>query len=683
MSSQSKLQDIVIAEKDSYFLWIPVLFGIGVIAYFKIPFEPDIKISILLTALLLVGIFIYRKNTYLIWLLIISLIISCGFLSANLRTILVKAPVISKETGIKKITGTIESISSRTTGKRFVLTEIEIEGVAKENTPKKVRVNINKNDSGAVIGDRISILANLLPLPRPVIPGGYDFPRHAYYQQIGAIGYSVSDGEIIYSPKSLSFNASLENLRKSIKENILKSSDSKNGNIAVALLVGDKGGIDKKTLDEIRFSGIAHILAISGMHLSLVAAIFFFSGRFIFALSKKLALNYNIKKWAAFVAIIGSFIYLLISGTPISAQRAFIMTSLILTAIIIDRLATPMRSVAVAALIILILTPESILTPSFQMSFAAVFALISLYEIAKPFFKYYSEFGIFKKIGIYLFGIIFSSAVAGIATAPFAMYHFNNFAPYGILTNLIVVPLTSLFVMPFGVLTLLLMPFGLEQIGLIPMIFGIDIIVKTASYISSLPQPVGNIGQMSDITLAMLTVGGVIFLFLKTKIRYAGILVMISGTLFSLSPNIPNIIIGEDTKLIAVKTSPDNLAFSSKFHERYSREQWQKRYAIENPITFAQTEGDIIKCDSTRCHYKYENTLASFIKHPIAFEEDCENADIIINLTYIKKRCKNKKLIINKQDIRKQGANVIQYGDGTFEVYNVSSLNKGRAWQND
>ncbi|PIR39642.1 MAG: hypothetical protein COV35_03825 [Alphaproteobacteria bacterium CG11_big_fil_rev_8_21_14_0_20_39_49] len=683
MSLQSKLQDIVIAEKDSYFLWIPVLFGIGIITYFKIPFEPDIKISILLSALLLVGVFIYRKTTYLLWLLIISLIISCGFLSANLRTVLVKAPVMKKETGIRKIKGTIESISSRTTGKRFVLTEPEIEGLTKENLPKKVRVNINKNDSGAAIGDRIAILANLLPLPRPVIPGGYDFPRHAYYQQIGAIGYSVSDVKIIYSPENISFSASLENLRKSIKENIIKSSDSKNGNIAVALLVGEKGGIDRKTLEDIRVSGIAHILAISGMHLSLVAAIFFFSGRFIFALSKKLALNHNIKKWAAFVAIIGSFIYLLISGSPISAQRAFIMTSLILIAIVIDRLATPMRSVAIAALIILIFTPESILTPSFQMSFAAVFALISLYEMAKPFFKYYSEFGIFKKMFIYLFGVIFSSAVAGIATAPFAMYHFNNFAPYGIVTNLIVVPLTSLFVMPFGVLTLLLMPFGLEQIGLIPMIFGIDIIVKTASYISSLPQPVGAIGQIADITIAMLTIGGVIFLFLKTKIRYVGILVMISGIFFSLDSKIPNIIIGEDAKLIAVKTSPDNLAFSSKVHERYSREQWQKRYAIENPITFAQTEGDIIKCDSTRCHYKYENTLASFIKHPIAFEEDCENADIIINLTYIKKSCKNKKLIINKQDIRKQGTNVIQYGDGTFKVHNVSSLNKGRAWQNN
>ena len=491
----------------------------------------------------------------------------------------------------------------------------------------------------------------------------------------------MPDIETISESEKLSMGQIIENLRKTTKERILNISDKTNGHISVALLVGDKAGIDESTLNNIRVAGIAHILAISGMHLSLVAAIFFFFSRFIFALNSKAALNLNIKKLSAFLAIIGSFFYLLISGSPISAQRAFIMTSLILTAIINDRTGKPMRSVSLAALLILIFTPESLLTPSFQMSFAAVFALISMYELAKPFFKHYSEYGVFKKLLIYFMGIIFSSLVAGLATAPFAIYHFNNFAPYGVITNLVVIPLTSLFVMPSGVITLIMMPFGLEIIGLKPMLLGIDIIIKTANNISSLPQPVGEIRQIPDITLALVTTGGIIFLLLKTKIRYWGITLILAGTLIAQNKQIPNIIIGEGAKLIALKTSPDELSFSSRTHERYARKQWQKRYAINESNTFSQTDTNIIKCDQARCHYKYNNILTSIINHPIALEEDCLHADIIINMTYIKKTCKNAKLVINKQQLRKKGASIVEFKDDKFKVYSVSSLSKKRMWQ--
>jgi competence protein ComEC len=681
MPIKNKILSILIAEKDSLFLWTPVLFGIGIVTYFKLPFEPDLKISITAAILLIIGIILFNKVKTVLWLNIISLIFCFGFLSANIRSVTANAPSLKWETGIRNITGTIESISSKPHGSRFLLKSPKIEGLPQDKTPIKIRINIKTDHKGASIGDTISVLASLSPPPKPVIPGGYDFSRYAYFKQIGAVGYAVSDVKIISSPKELPFVKLIEKTRHAIKEKILEHSDKTNAHIATALIIGEKGGIDNTTIENVRVSGIAHILAISGMHLSLVAAIFFFMSRFIMSLFNKIALNYNIKKYAALIAIIGSFCYLLISGSPISAQRAFIMTSLILLAIMIDRSGTPMRSVALAALLILIFSPESILTPSFQMSFAAVFALISMYELMKPLLINYSEYGVFKKITVYLFGIVFSSAVAGVATSPFAIYHFNNFAPYGIITNLFVVPLTSLFVMPMAVITMLLMPVGLEQVGLRPMLFGVDLILKTANYIASLPQPVGMIKQIPDLALAIITMGGVIFLILKTKIRYWGLAIIAIGITFSLNNKIPNIIIGGDAKLIALKTEEDTLAFSSNVYERYSKNQWQKQYAIKESVNFTNVDNNIIKCDSIRCHYKNKGYFTSIVKHPLALEEDCSHADIIINLTYINLSCKKPKLVVNKQDIRKNGTHTIYIDKNNYKVSSVKSQMDNRIWQ--
>lgn len=680
LTFNNKVKEILLSENDTLFLWIPVLFGIGILCYFKLSFEPDVKVSIITTLLLIVGIFSFRKIKFVFWFFLISLLISSGFTSANIRSIYIKAPVITKKIGIKNIVGTIERIDSRPKGKRFLLTNLEIEGINQHKTPKKIRISINKDSSFAKPGDVISITANLSPPPKPVIPDGYDFSRYAYFQQIGAVGYAVSDVTKLQDNESPQL---VQALRQTIKETIVKHSNDTHAHIANALLVGEKGGINKATMENVRVSGIAHILAISGMHLSLVAAIFFFFSRLAFASIEKLALNFHIKKWSALIAILGSFAYLLISGSPISAQRAFIMTTLILTAIMIDRTGIPMRSAAIAALLILAATPESILSPSFQMSFAAVFALISMYEMCKNVFNNYQEYGKIRKLLLYLFGIIFSSLVAGIATAPFAAYHFNNFAPYGVITNLIVVPITSLFIMPFGVISLLLMPFGLEQIGLVPMFFGIDIIVKTANYIASLPQPVGLIGQIPDASLALITLGGVIILFLKTKLRYLGAFFIVTGIIISLNKEVPNLIIGNDGKLFAVKDNQQNLMFSSKVHERYSREQWQKRYAITEPKLISQADKKIINCDSARCLYQYNDHKATITKHPIALEEDCKHADVIINLTYIKKTCNKPTLIINKKDILKNGVHILFFNKNNILIKNVKTYENDRLWQQD
>ena len=654
----NKLKQILINEKDSWILWVPVLFGIGVAIYFSADDYWNLKISGGVFTLSLLLIFLlYRINsslkTLLITLAIVVSLISAGILSANLRTLNIDAPKITKDLGVKKIEGVVAEIHSRPHGNRFVLVNPHIEGLEKEKTPVKIRVNINTENGGARAGDRVSMLAVISALPRAVIPGGYDFSRYAYYEQIGSVGYAVSDVKIIKSREGFSLFDYIENLRRTIEARLLGDIDGEAGGIASAMLVGEKGGISKDTLENIRVAGIAHLLAISGMHLSLVAAIFFFVSRAILALIPPIAINYNIKKWAAYIAIGGSGFYLLISGAPISAQRAFLMTSLILFGVIIDRSGTPMRSVGLAALIILIFTPESILTPSFQMSFAAVVALIAAYEALLPFFKKYFEFGIMRKILLYILGMMVSSVVAGAATAPFALYHFSNFSTYGVVANLVAIPVTSFVIMPSGVMALLLMPFSAEWLPLYFMQWGINIITSMADYLAGLPQAVSDVPALPFLGLALVTMGGLWLMLWKTRWRLIGVvpIILAVATLFFI--RVPDIIIDADGELFAVKDG-DKMIFSSRSKSRYARERWQEKYGIAEAYLLGKTENDVIKCDSYGCIYKNKVAIA---RHPKAVIEDCSNVQLLINLTYFKPRCST--TTISYWDLKKHGTHVV------------------------
>jgi competence protein ComEC len=672
------IQNTFLAEKDQWILWFPVFFIIGILIYFALPSEPKLIYSISALAALVITSYLIRKNSYLFWIIIVLLSIITGFFTANIRTISIDAPILKKETGVKKITGIINEIDNLPHAKRYILDNPTIENITQKETPKKIRITINTNDNDAKPGDTISTLAALSPPPQPTIPGGYDFARYAYFAQVGAVGYSVADIEIL-SPSTLTITNAVAKIRRTIETRILAATDKSEGNIAAALLMGDQGGIEKQTINYWRISGIAHILSISGLHLSLAAAIFFFSARAILAAIPPIALQYNIKKLAAFIAILSSYAYLLLSGAPVPAQRSFIMTFLILIAIIIDRTGAPMRSIAFAATIILIFLPESALDPSFQMSFSSVIALISCHSLIVNYFKNYEHYGIIRRSLFYFFGIASSSLIAGIATAPFGIYHFNNFSSYGILSNLLAIPITSFIVMPAGVLVLLSMPFGLEKLALFPMSWGIKLTSQIAEYISKLPQPVGGIPQFSVASLCLLAFGILWFCIWKTKLRIYGAIPVIIGIILTFWGTTPDIIIDSSGKVFAVRTDDNQLVYSSDKTEKYARDTWRRKYAQEDTPLINQDDNENIKCDALGCIYHKNSLTTVFAKHPISLKDDCAIADIIINLTHFPTNCKTAKVAINLYDLKKNGTYVIAF-DGGINITNVSEEKGERPW---
>lgn len=676
------LKSTLLSEKDNWPLFVPVFFGIGVAVYFGLKKEPDVYygLAVFCTLAISTMFLAYRRNK-LFWLGLVLSIASAGFLSANIRAINVDAPILAKETGIVNVLGTIEEIKKRGTKSRFILKNPTIENMTKENTPVKIRINVNTDLNDAAPGDVVSFMAALSPPPIPVVPGGYDFAKYAFFEQIGAVGYSISDVEIISKAENNSFRQFVENLRYTITNRITSKLDSDHGNIAAALLVGEKGGISKKTMEKIRDAGLAHLLAISGMHLSLFAAIFFILTRALLSLSETISLRFSTKKVAALIAVFGSLFYLLISGVPISAQRACVMTSIILFAIMLDRNGTPLRSVALAALLILIFTPESITTPSFQMSFSAVIALIVCFEYFYPLTQKISPYAPFRKILIYVSGTIMSSVIAGIATAPFSIYHFNNISLFGMFANLIAIPATSLIIMPFGVLSLILMPFSLEKLALIPMSWGIDIILKVSDYIHSVPNATLNIHSPSIESLSLIVLGTIWLSFWKKNWRFCGVIPILFGILLSMSAKVPDFIIDSKSNTFAVLGEDDNFIFSSKRSASFAREVWLKKFGIEEFSTIKDSSDKSINCDSSGCIYKRLGYIVAVAKQPDAIIDDCQYADIFINLTGIpsKRLCDKEIFEVSQYDMDKKGTYAI-YLNKQISVDNVRSDRGERLW---
>ena len=402
-----------------------------------------------------------------------------------------------------------------------------------------------------------------------------------------------------------------------------------------------------------RTSGLAHLLAISGLHIGLVAGIIFVVVRLGLAAIEPLALRYPIKKWAAATALLGSLCYLFLSGASIPTQRAFMMTSLVLLAVLLDRTSLSMRLIALAAFLLLVLRPESLMGPSFQMSFAAAVALVVAYEYLRaPLARLASGASFKLRPLLYLVGIAVTTIIAGGATAPFAIYHFNRFAEYGLLANLAAVPLIGLWVMPWGLLALLLMPFGLEELALEPMGLGLQAIDWIAASVAALPGSVIHAGAMPPLALAMIALGGVWLCIWRRPWRLAGFSLVVPGLVLMLTHRSPDILIDGDGRLMATRSESGEMWFSSLSRARFAREIWLRRAGQEETSVGPWREGAPapagMRCDSLGCVQEIDGQKIAFVRDARALPENCAEANLVISLVPVTTPCSAPDAVIDR-----------------------------------
>jgi len=506
-------------------------------------------------------------------------LVSLGFAVAQIKGHFVSAPVLERDYGPATVSGRVIGIELFPKGARVLLDRVALRRIFAVQTPERVRVRLRAGDTPDV-GSRISVYAKLMPPGGPAAPGAYDFQRHAWFAKLGPFGFAFGKTRQLEEQPAVwrdQIALWVTGVRQRVAGRIRAAAPGQGGAVAAALVTGDRSGISRDTLSAMRDSGLAHLLAISGLHMGLVAAILFFGLRTLLALSERLALFYPIKKWAAAAALVGGFAYLVLTGGTIPTQRAFLMTGLVLVAVLLDRTAISMRLVAWASPGILLIAPESLLSASFQMSFAAVVAFVAVYEDRGRLFGTSGAGGPVRRAGVYIGGVALTTIVAGAATGIFAMYHFGRIAHFGVAANLLAVPITAFWIMPWAVIAMALMPFGLESLALAPMAWGIDGVLGIARFVVSWPGAVGFTPAMPTIGLAAAAIGGLWLCLWRRRWRYIGLAGVVAGIVSTMMVVTPDILVSGDGRLMAVRNLDGALVLSSVRREKRTAKTWAER----------------------------------------------------------------------------------------------------------
>lgn len=677
------------AQREHWFVFQPVLLGVGIGLYFALPQEPPLVLVTLAAAF--AGLAYAGSRGALAIVLGVTFVVAVGLALAKARTEWVRAPVLEKRVGPAEVRGyvvLVEPMAKR--GQRLTLDVTGIEGMLPDKQPARVRIRAMTPLAGLKPGDAVRVRATLAPPAGPALPAGYDFARTAWYASLGGVGYSLSvpqmDTEAQPAPWPLRAAAAIARVRQAIGARILAAVPGEAGAIANALITGERGGISEATNDAFRDAGIYHILSISGLHMVIMAGAVFFAVRLLLACFPAIALRYPIKKWAAVAAALAALGYLLISGSAFATVRSYIMISIMFLAVLMDRPALAMRNVALSALVILVIYPESLLDVGFQMSFAAVVALVAAYEFVNENRTFAAAWrrSVLGRAAMFFGGITLSTIVAGVAVAPFAAYHFHTSQQFAVLANLMSIPICNFIVMPAALLVLLLMPLGLEWIALSIMSFGIDAMVWCAKWTAALPGAVAHIRAIPLSAFLLMVLGGLWVALWPARSRSLGFAAIAGG--LALSPMLarPDVLIGRDGALVAVRAGEEGryTALASR-SANFELKRWLEHdgdpRATREATFSAKTPGGV-RCDSLACNVAVKARTVAVVRHPAALRDDCTRADILVLDIPRPKGCDRPGTVIDFHGLRRHGTHAVYLGEDDVRVETVAQYRGDRPW---
>lgn len=598
--------DNFVAEQDRLIAWVPFWFALGIALYFALPFEPNIWISVGIFELWLLLFYLLRRHNLGLFFMI-GIAISLGFMNIQARTLYQAKSIenVAQKTATY-LRGQVREVSFSESGKMRLL----LHNAADFDKPLKgnFRITAMPAPQDVQVGQCVEMIATIFPRePLPVL-NGYRLDRKYFYENLSAIGYTNSETFVIDCPTDAAHNGfmvALNTLRRQITQYIGAILPPEQSGVADAILIGEKSAIPTQTINNYRDSGLAHFLSVSGLHLGAIAGLVFFLIRFLLALFPAFALRHDIKKIAAVTAILFSAFYLLISGMAIPAQRAFIMTTVVLVGVIFNRQAISLRMVSFAALAVLIIAPQALISISFQMSFAAVYALVAFYESYKR--RPYRKRGIFGTIWLYLCGIVICDLVASLATAPFALYHFHRLALYTSLGNLLAGPLIGLYLMPMVLVCLAALPVHLAFYPLKALGFGLSILNQITAWVAHLPYSVWQTDALPFWGFMLIVLGGFWLCVWKLRWRYWGMLPIIIGILplFFSSPK-PDMAFSPYAADIAVRDNAGDLVLLPRQNDSWLKKLWQENLQLKI-LSKKEQENlqiDNLKCAEDKCVYK-------------------------------------------------------------------------------
>jgi len=669
------------AQRPAFALWAPVLFGLGIAGYFALPGEPG---GWMLAALgaglagLLGGL--WRAGPLLRVALLALLLPGLGLEVAALRARAVAAPVLGypvMATISGRVVGLDRSASDRP---RVLLDRVAIYGMEPERVPARVRVSVDPATPESLLapGLRLMMQARLSPPPAPSEPGAFDYRRQAWFERLGAVGYArtpvvEAEGSDRGSLSQLAFRA-----RMAASRHIQRLVPNQGGAFAAAILTGDRSGIDRSVETALRVSSLYHIVSISGLHMSLLAAAVFGLIRYGLALVPWVALRWPLKKIAAGVALGAGLAYLVVSGLDVPAQRSYVMTATVLAAVLLDRPALTMRAVALAGLVVLAFAPESLVQPGFQMSFAATVALVSAFEGLRGRAWWMAvQTAPGWRLARPVIGVAMTSLVAGLATAPISAFHFNALTRYGLVANLLAVPAMGLVVMPAAIVGVLAAPFGLDWLPFRVAGLGMDYVIAVARLVAGFGGAVTGVPAGPPASLALIMLGGIVGVLWIGRGRWAGLGLAGIGLALWAAHGRPEVVIADDGRLFGFRTAGGRVL--SGTGNGFAAEAWLRE------------DGDLASPEEA-----YARGMLPRVRHRIRADVPgvgtvlyvgasqaegglCETAAVLIAPSWAEAppgRC----LFVGKERLRRDGALAIRLTRSGLRVEGARAASRGRPW---
>ena len=632
----------LLIQSDRWALWSPVAFGCGCGAYFGLRREPQLwPLVVLAAAMWLAALALRRwsRAPVLAGAVLIAAFAASGLLAGKVQTLDLTGPIAPPLAGVT-VEGWVVDVASRgTTGPRLLIAPTYVRGLPEALLPKRVRVTV-KEDGVVGPGTPVRFTALLNPPPAPASPGAFDFARSAYFNGVGGVGLALKPPQVIDlepPPWRLGLQLAVNRFRWGLTQKIIDAMGQPSGGIAAAMITGHDYSIAQGATNEMRSAGISHILSISGVHMAIVGGFVFFAVRLLIACWPWLALRTSGKKWAAAAGLTSVLLYLVVSGWPPPAQRSAVTATVAFSAILLDRRAISLRGLGLSALIVLLLQPEAVAEPGFQMSYAATAALVALAEVwphpRRPINTPWA-LRLLQKAKDWLIAGLAVGLVAGAATAPFAIQHFNRVSLYGLPANLLLEPLSSFVIMPALALGAVLQMAGAGGWLLAVAGWGIDRMLDLAHAAATAPGAMTTISSAPNIALAVAFIGILWLCLWRGPLRLIGLPLALAVNLWP-RPPAPDAWVASNGANAAIMAQgrpmllrPDTGLFAAQL--------WMRRQGFEPPMGEDPDHDRLFACDRRSCTPTPEASVRLAIwagrKPPRddAFARLCASAEVLV-----------------------------------------------------
>jgi competence protein ComEC len=678
-------REVLAAERPRFVLWLPVLMGAGALSYFALRQEPPAWLGLALLLAGGLGAGLARGLPAMRAALGALAAFALGLAAAQFATWRAE-PLLVLPSHAVMLTGVVRGVDPLPEGRRLVLEAVRLNDAAPP-LGRLVRVRLRAGDPIVVgTGDTVRLRA-LLRLPSsPAYPGGWDQQRDAFYAGLGGSGFALGPAERLVAGDPAGLARRMQLLREIVGRRFISGIPGPAGTIAATLFTGMAGAIPEPDHAAFRDSGLAHLLAVAGLHIGIVMGWTMFLTRALLALSEHAALRWPVKQLAALAALAAGGFYLVLTGMHVPIVRSFAMAVLYTLAVLLGRRAISLRGLALAATVLIVLAPQEVPGVSFQMSFAAVLTLIAGYEALRPGLAVLrGEDGWRGRVWLHLAMLALTSLLAGTASAPFAAYHFGRVQVYFVLANMLAVPLAAFWVMPLGLVALALMPFGVERVALLPMGWGLEAMLWVARTTSSWPEAVLAVPHAPAWGLVLVGLGIAWLGLWRSRMRLGGIVLLAAGLASPALVRPADLLISADARLIALRTGAGVFMEQAPGASRFVRDDWTDYWAAGPPQAMPKTggaAGGAVACDESACLLRPNPGAAvALLARGEVSVEACRQAAVMVAAEAARGRCPQPwPALVDRFTVWRSGAVAIWLEPGGARIVSDRGFRGARPW---